>query len=455
MEFKNWGIVGGGIMGLTLAHRLAQEGHQVTIYEAAPEIGGLVSSWKMNDVEWDKFYHVILLSDFRTRNILKDIGVEEKIHWVETKTGFYVNGKLHSMSDTIEFLKFPTLNLLDKFRLGLTILVASKIKNWKKLEKIPLTTWLTKWSGENTYKKIWLPLLRAKLGESYKHTSAVFIWATIQRMYGARRSGLKKEMFGFVDGGYKTVIKAFKQTLQKENVIIKTNFPVEEVKTGYNGRIKVQKKDGSFEEHDEVIVTLPSGLASRLCNQLTHNEKQRLNDIDYLSVICVSVLLDNSISDFYVTNITDSWVPFTGVIEMTALVDKKYFNGKSLVYLPKYLVKDDPLFNKTDEQLKTYFIDNLKKMYPEITDKVIQFVGVAKAKHVITVAKLNYSESLPPIITSIPKIYIINTAHIKDGTLNVNETIRVAEDKLEELLLHKSESENNSKEKLLKKIIAD
>ncbi len=131
-------------MGMTLAHRLAQKGHTVTIFEAAPELGGLVSSWKMGDVEWDKFYHVILLSDFRTRNILKEIGLEEATEWVETKTGFYINGKLHSMSDTIEFLKFPTLNLIDKFRLGLTILVASRIKNWKRLEQIPVTTWLKK-----------------------------------------------------------------------------------------------------------------------------------------------------------------------------------------------------------------------------------------------------------------------------------------------------------------------
>ena len=63
----------------------------------------------MGDVEWDKFYHVILLSDFRTRNILKEIGLEDSIEWVETKTGFYMKGKLYSMSDTIEFLKFPTL----------------------------------------------------------------------------------------------------------------------------------------------------------------------------------------------------------------------------------------------------------------------------------------------------------------------------------------------------------
>ena len=46
-------------------------------------------------------------------------------------------------------------------------------------------------------------IIAAKLGESYQKTSAVFIWATIQRLYGARRSGLKKEMFGFVPGGYK------------------------------------------------------------------------------------------------------------------------------------------------------------------------------------------------------------------------------------------------------------
>jgi len=125
MESKKWGIVGGGIMGMTLAHRLSQQGHKVTIFEAAPELGGLVSPWKMDDVEWDKFYHVILLSDERTRTILKDIDLDDKIEWVETKTGFYINGKLYSMSDTIEFLKFPTLNLIDKFRLGLTILVAS------------------------------------------------------------------------------------------------------------------------------------------------------------------------------------------------------------------------------------------------------------------------------------------------------------------------------------------
>lgn len=434
MESKKWGIVGGGIMGMTLAHRLAQKGHKVTLFEASPELGGLVSSWKMNNVEWDKFYHVILLSDFRTRNILKEIGLEKNIKWVETKTGFYINGKLYSMSDTIEFLKFPTLNLLDKFRLGLTIIVASKIKDWKRLEKVPVTKWLRKWSGKNTFNKIWLPLLRAKLGESYQKTSAVFIWATIQRMYGARRSGLKKEMFGFVEGGYKKVIESFKHTLLNENVIIKTNYTATEVNTSANGKQQINFVNNETEEFDKVIVTLPSAVSAKICNELTTIEKQRLNDVEYLSVICVAVLLNKSISNFYVTNITDSWVPFTGVIEMTALVDKKYLDGNTLVYLPKYVVADDPLFNQSDDEIKAYFINNFKKMYPSVSDENIKFVGVARAKHVITVAKLNYSNFLPDIVTSIPNLYIINTSHIKDGTLNVNETVRVAETKLDEIL---------------------
>ncbi|HUQ66359.1 MAG TPA: NAD(P)/FAD-dependent oxidoreductase [Flavitalea sp.] len=435
MESRKWGIVGGGIMGMTLAHRLTQQGHTVTLFESAPELGGLVSSWRMGDVIWDKFYHVILLSDLRTRHILNEIGLEEKVEWVVTKTGFYIDGKLHSMSDTLEFLRFPTLNMFDKFRLALTIIAASRIKKWRRLEKIPVTTWLKRWSGSNTYNKIWLPLLRAKLGESYKKTSAVFIWATIQRLYGARRSGLKKEMFGFVPGGYKSIVDAFKQTLISEKVSVKTNHAANEIKTSTNGRPLISFTNDTTEEFDEVIVTLPSPIAARLCRGLSEQEVEKLNAIEYLGVICVAVLLDKSISGFYVTNITDATVPFTGVIEMSALVDKKYLGGNALVYLPKYVVADDPLYSKSDADIRAYFIENFKKMYPWITDDHIRFAGVARARHVITVAKLGYSESLPDVKTSIPGVYIINTSHIKDGTLNVNETVRVAETKLEEILI--------------------
>ncbi len=163
----------------------------------------------MDGTVWDKYYHVILMSDLNTRKILQEIGLENEMQWVETKTGFYSGGKLYSMSNIIEFFKFPPINIIDKFRLGLTIFVASKIKNWQRLENIFVADWLTKWSGKRVFEKIWLPLLKAKLGENYKNTSAAFIWTTIQRMYAARKSGLKKEMFGYVTGGYEKINQIF------------------------------------------------------------------------------------------------------------------------------------------------------------------------------------------------------------------------------------------------------
>jgi protoporphyrinogen oxidase len=241
-------------------------------------------------------------------------------------------------------------------------------------------------------------------------------------------------MFGYVPGGYKKVIEMFKQKLISEGVTIKTNCAASEIRISPGGKPLINFKDNTSQQFDEVIVTLPSSLAAKLCKELTEAEIQKLNNVEYLGVICLAVLLDKPISPFYVTNITDSRFPFTGVIEMSALVDKKYLGGNSLVYLPKYVTPDDPLFNQPDEEIRSYFLDNFKKMYPWLTDDNIKFAGVAKAKHVITVAKLNYSDLLPGIKTSMPGVSIINTSHIKDGTLNVNETVRVAETKLEEIL---------------------
>ena len=213
---KNIAIIGSGFLGLTLALRLSEAGNRVTVYESAPEIGGLASAWQIGDVVWDKHYHVTLLSDAFTRKIVEEIGLADEFEWVETKTGFYTDGKLVSMSNTLEFLQFPPLDLISKFRLGATIFYASRVKDWKALEKISVEDWLTKLSGKRTFEKMWKPLLKAKLGEAYKETSAAFIWATIQRMYAARNSGLKKEMFGYVRGGYARVLEKFGELFKRK-----------------------------------------------------------------------------------------------------------------------------------------------------------------------------------------------------------------------------------------------
>jgi protoporphyrinogen oxidase len=475
---QNIAIVGSGFLGMTLALRLAERGDHVTLFESAGEIGGLASSWQIGDYTWDKHYHVTLASDSNTRKIVEELGLGDEFRWVETKTGFYTGGELVSMSNTMEFLQFPPLGLIGKLRLGATIFYASRRKNWKVLEKVPVEKWLTRLSGKKTFEKIWKPLLKAKLGDAYKQTSAAFIWSTIQRMYAARNSGLKKEMFGYVRGGYARVLERFGEVLLEKGVEVRLNAKVREVEKLSSGKFAVRqaearrrkdtrsrimpgktkyaaystatvaapgfsagfmtepnptkatvrqfprsRRDDNF---DKVILTCPSNIAAKIMPQISSSEKQDLENIRYQGIVCASVLMRTPLSNYYVTNITDD-APFTGVIEMTALVDKRDFGHNSLIYLPKYVAPDDELFDRTDAEIGNTFLSGLEKMYPQFKRADVIEFKVSRVRQVFPLPVLNYSKELPDTKTSVDGAYVVNSSHIVNGTLNVNETVALAE----------------------------
>jgi protoporphyrinogen oxidase len=428
---EHWGIVGGGVLGMMLAHRLARQGKQVTLFEAADHLGGLASAWQLGDHVWDRHYHVILLSDTCLRGLLVELGLEDEVSWVTTRTGFYTDGRLYSMSNTLEFLRFPPLRLWDKLRLGGTIWYAARIKDWKRLERISVSDWLRRWSGARTFEKIWRPLLRAKLGENYRNASAAFIWAIIARMYAARRTGLKKEMFGYVRGGYARILDRFADLLRADGVDVRLGRPVQEV-LSCGGEVRVRHADG-VEAFDRVVVTSPAPIAARICPGLSADELDRLRGIQYQGVLCASLLMRQPLAGYYVTNITDDWVPFTAVIEMTALVDRDQFGGNALVYLPKYLSPDDPAFGWSDDEVRERFLGALERMYPHFRREDVLAFRVSRARLVLAVSTLGYSDRLPPMVTSQPGVYVVNSAHIVNGTLNVNETLQLAERAAQEL----------------------
>src|SRR5262249_24117406 len=304
-ETGRWAVIGGGFLGMTLARRLSQQGKRVTLFESADRLGGLAGAWRLGDFVWDRHYHVTLLSDRSLRSLLEELDLGDEMNWVETRTGFFTGGQLYSMSNTMEFLRFPPLGLLSKLRLGATIFYASKTKNWKRLERIPVEKWLRRLSGKRTFERIWLPLLKAKLGENYKEASAAFIWATIARMYAARRTGLKKEMFGYVRGGYARVLERFGEALAGDGVRIKLNHRASRVES-LGDEVGVEFNNGHHETFDHVVMTMAASVAARICPGLTAAETSLLNEIQYQGVICASLLLKQPLAGFYVTNITDS-----------------------------------------------------------------------------------------------------------------------------------------------------
>jgi protoporphyrinogen oxidase len=426
------GIVGGGLLGMTLAAKLGRQGHEVTILEAGPRSGGLAAPARIGEYTWDRFYHVILQSDEHLRELLDELDLTDRLTWQPTRTGFYLDGELRSLSSTLEFLTFPALGLVDKARLGLTILYASRIRDWRRLESVLASEWLARWSGRRAWERLWLPLLRAKLGDNANRASAAFIWAIIARMYGARRTGMKRETFGYVDGGYATILARFDARLAEMGVETMSGARVERVER-LGDRVRVTTAAGD-REFDHVILTVPCARVAEICPELTDAERARLCAVQYQGIICAAVLLERPLADYYITNITDAWVPFTAVIEMTALVDRERFGGHALVYLPKYLTQQDPAWARSDAEIEADFLSALERMYPRFDRKQVKAFQVSRVREMLAVSTLEYSSRLLPASrTSLERVFIVNSAQIANGTLNVNETVGLATRKAGEL----------------------
>ena len=178
---------------------------------------------------------------------------------------------------------------------------------------------------------------------------------------------------------------------------------------------------------DHVVVTTAAPLAAKLCPELSADEKSQLTGIRHQGIICASLLLKQPLGDFYVTNITDNRVPYTAVIEMSALVDRKYFGGNALVYLPKYVASDSFDLHLRDELVKERFLSGLEQMYPSFRRSHVLAFQISRVKYLLPISTLHYSDNLPAISTSIPGLHVVNSAHIVNGTLNVNQTVQLAE----------------------------
>jgi len=141
------GIVGGGILGITLGYFLSRQGAQVTIYEASDTLGGLAGPIRMEGYNIDRFYHAVLTSDAHLQDLFAELGIADRYRCKETRTAFYQQGRFHPMNNMKDFMTFPLLSLIDRFRLGLTIVYARLERNLNRVEAVDVETWLTRVSG--------------------------------------------------------------------------------------------------------------------------------------------------------------------------------------------------------------------------------------------------------------------------------------------------------------------
>ncbi len=428
-------VVGGGMLGAAVAEGLAAAGREVVLLEASGSLGGLASAWTIDTAQgplvWDRFYHVVLGQDARVIALLGRLGLAADLHFSTVRSELLAGGRVHPMSSVLDLLRLPVLDPVSRVRVGATVGLGAVLPVAGG-DRTTSARWLRRWSGRRATDALWLPLLRAKLGASAERASARFIRSTFRRLLVARLRGGDGDRFGWVDGGYAAVLERLAIELDGAGVDVRTSSPVTALaRDGATWRVTTPDGDIGC---DEVVLTTPGPVARRLAADVAPQAfSTGLDRVPYLGCVCVSVVLRRPVTGSYLTYVTDD-TPYTAVVEMTNLVDVARTGGLHLVYLPRYCPPDDPAFDQDEQVLAESYLSDLLRRYPRLTRDDVLGTRVAKARHVMPVPVPGRGADRPPVRTGADGLYLASSAQVTDGTLNVETTLRLAQEALAEIL---------------------
>lgn len=416
------GIIGAGIMGLSLAQRLSSNGAQVTLFDREPQAGGLTTYHDYGDFWWDRFYHVILSSDRHLIGYLHEIGLGDRLRWSPARSGLYAKGRMYPVTSPWELLRFPLVGMIGKVRLAHTILACNRIRDWRALEAVSVEEWLIGLCGRRTYEAFWKPLLLAKLGEQYRRVSAVFIWSYITRLFSTRDTRAQRNQLGYVSGGYRTVIQRLETLIQAAGGTIRLGTAIQAIEPAQGGGFSV-RGNGRDEHFDRVIWTGPIDGGSPLATKGLVSVGTSSGPVEYLGVVCPVLVTRRPLVPYYTLNLAAPEIPFTGVIGMSSIVAAEETAGLFLTYFPKYLPSDDPQLKLPDDIVKPQFGEGLRKLFPDLQEADIVGLHINRAAKVQPLQVLHYSKRVPTVTTRHKDFFILNTSQFVNSTLNNNAVI--------------------------------
>ena len=129
------GIVGGGVLGTSLALRLAQAGAKVTVIERGPSLGGLAGTIDFGGHQVDRFYHVITPADTRMIAMAEEVGLGDQLRFTPVGAGFFANGEMHDFNGIGDLLRFSPLSPAARLRLGWFVAQCQLRSSYDELER--------------------------------------------------------------------------------------------------------------------------------------------------------------------------------------------------------------------------------------------------------------------------------------------------------------------------------
>jgi protoporphyrinogen oxidase len=432
------GIVGGGILGATLALRLTQAGADVTLLERAPTLGGLAGAMDFGGHRVDRFYHVIVPSDERMLALADELGLSDQLRFNPVGVGFFVDGEMHDFNGIGDFLRFKPLSPLGRARLAWFVVQCQLRRNYEGLEDVPLERWMRRHCGNRVYERIWKMLLDSRFDGQHAELPATYLWARTNRMRSARTGQGSGETMGHLIGGHERLIEAIAARAAELGASIRTGAGVEGLVLDDAGAVRGVRVDGEDERYDLTIPTLqPPALRRLLPDPLQHLLEAYPKR--HLGVVCLILKVRSSVLPYYSVNICDP-TPITTVVETSHVVGTEHTGGHRLLYIPKYCDAGSETFGLDDQAVYERFTGMLAKLAPHFRHEDVVDWTVQRAPLVEPVHARGVQPRVAPRWPGVDGLAMASASQVYPRLLNGDSIVRQAEataaDVAERLELH-------------------
>jgi protoporphyrinogen oxidase len=418
LESRKIAVIGAGPMGLGVAYELARGGYHPVVFETYNQIGGMAASFDFNGLQIERFYHFHCTSDLALLEVLSELGIESKMHWTETKMGFYYQGRIQPWGDPVSLLKFSGLSWIAKFRYGLHAFLSVRRNEWRSLDKLDSTAWLKRWVGEEAYEVLWRKLFDLKFYNYAQNISAAWTWSRLRRV-GRSRYNIFREKLGYLEGGSDTLLHALRDYIECHGGEIRLNCPVKKVVID-NARVKGVETRAGFEEFGRVFSTVPLPYVPRLLSDLPEPILDLYRSKENIAIVCVILKVSKPVSPYFWLNINDPEMDTPGLIEYTKLRPLEHH----VVYVPYYMPTTQPRFSEPN---RTFISDTKKyiqKINPDIKDEDFIAVHASRYRYAQPVYKPGYLNSLPPVQLPVEGLWAADTSYYYPEDRGMSESIK-------------------------------
>lgn len=421
---STFAVIGSGPMGLMAALELLKHGHKVDVFERDDRIGGMSADFDFDGLRIERYYHFICKTDYPLFKLLDELQLSDRLHWTDTKMGYYYDGKLHKWGTPFALLGFPHLNLFDKVRYALHVMHTKSIQDWTALDGVNAREWITRWIGPKAYKVMWEKAFALKFFEYQNDLSASWIGTRIKRVALSRRN-LFNESMGYLKGGSAVLLEKMALEVQRLGGRILLSHPIEEV-TSLDGKVTGIRTTGGQQAYDAVVSTAPIQYVPRMVPGLSESFAEQVSSIQNIPVACVILKLSRPVSENFWMNISDDRIEIPGLIEYSNL-NPGNGPGEHIVYAPYYMPKTHPKWQWSNQQLIDEVIGYLPMINPEFKPEWILATHCHRYEYAQTICPPGFQAMLPPMKTPLLGFFMADTAYYYPEDRSINESIAVGQ----------------------------